>query len=129
MKLETKLKKWTLSKWRKELWKVFSEYVRKRDDGQCYTCNTKKHWKEMQAGHYRTGATCNLDLYFDERNVHTQCYRCNINLSGNWREYQSRMHREYGKEIDTVFDVMNQKTPKWDKRDYAQKIEEFKSKL
>lgn len=83
----------------------------------------------MQAGHYRTASTCKLPLYFEDRNVHCQCYRCNINLSGNWRVYQTKVREKYGENIDKEFDELNQELVKWDKMDYANKIKEYKEKI
>ncbi len=129
------MKKKTITQLNKKLWKIVSEYIRRRDKGICFTCGRyywdeelgENNWKKMQAGHYRTGATCNKTLYFDERNIHCQCFNCNINLSGNWREYQKRMHMKYGKDIDSKFDKINQK-PTHD-YDYEKQIKEFSVKL
>lgn len=120
-----KKEKPTKTKLHKDLWKIFSKYIRTRDNFICFTCD--KHAGFGQAGHYRTGATCKKYLFFDERNVHCQCYHCNINLSGNWRKYQMKMWNMYGMEIDHEFDVLNQK----DGNDfpYEEKIKEYKEKL
>jgi len=45
-----------LSTKKNKLWKLVSEYVRRRHADEngytaCYTCGTIKHWKEMDAGH------------------------------------------------------------------------------
>lgn len=67
----------------KELWRLFSLYIRQRDakergkDGYvaCITCGQVRHWKGMDAGHYvsrRHQAT----LYMFN-NVHAQCKGCN----------------------------------------------------
>ncbi len=96
----------TVSKAKKRAWEVFSIFIRKRDSmhpipggGEvcpCYTCNTWKHWKLMQAGHFQPGR---FPIFlFDERQVHAQCYRCNINLKGNWPRYYERMVQDYGLE-------------------------------
>jgi len=106
-----KIKKWNLTKWKKETWKEFSRYVRQRDRGICFTCskvlpdyydrhgNLLPGWKSGQAGHWITAANCGPELYFHEQNVHCQCHYCNINLSGNWLEYEKKMILTYGKEI------------------------------
>lgn len=112
---------------KKKLWKLVSEYVRRRDKGICFTCGRRKEWKWQQCGHYRTGATCKAYLFFDERNLNCQCFRCNINLSGNWREYQRRMHLKYGKGIDGKFDKANQKDG-WD-YPYEKQIKIYQQKL
>lgn len=109
----------------KKLWTLFSKFIRERDDYVCFTCGKQTY--PAQAGHYRTGATCKKYLFFEERNVHAQCYHCNINLSGNWRTYQQRMWGLYGKKIDQEFDKINQKDG-WD-FPYEEKIEYYKAKL
>jgi hypothetical protein len=109
----------------KELWKLFSKFIRERDKYICFTCDKKTY--PAHAGHYRTGATCKKYLFFDERNVNCQCYHCDINLSGNWREYQKRMWAKYGKKIDAEFDKINQRDG-WD-YPYEQRIEYYKEKI
>lgn len=107
----------------KKLWKLFSKFIRKRDKYICFTCDRYEY--PSQAGHYRTGATCKKYLFFDERNVHSQCYHCNINLSGNWPEYQKRMWIKYGKKIDKEFDKINQRDG-WD-YPYQEMIDKYKN--
>lgn len=97
------MKKKTVSSARKKAWTWFSRFIRLRDTVErgsgeyvpCVTCGTIKHWKEQQAGHFIPQAQGNA-VRFDERNVHTQCYRCNMNLGGNGPEYYPFMAREYG---------------------------------
>lgn len=87
-----------VSKLKKELWKLFSLFIRKRDNFQCVTCGKIGEGGGIHAGHFITGATCGTKLYFDETNVHAQCYHCNINLSGNWVKYEEFMIKKYGKD-------------------------------
>lgn len=80
-------------------WKHFSEYIRKKRP-ICFTCGVKKHWKELQAGHYiHTNRLQHWLLDFDERNVNSQCKRCNNYLSGNTTEYAYRLIRLYGPDV------------------------------
>lgn len=91
----------TITKWKKELWTLFSKYIRERDKYTCFTCGKHATGSAMHAGHFITGATCSPLLYFDETNVHAQCYHCNINLSGNWVVYEKKMREKYGdKHVD-----------------------------
>ena len=78
----------------KKAWKVFSLYIRKKYadiDGMvhCYTCPTVKHFKDMQAGHLWHGK-----LDFDERNIHPQCYQCNVGHSGRREVYSANLLEE-----------------------------------
>lgn len=88
----------TITKLRKDLWKLFSLFIRQRDGYKCFTCGKVGKGAQIHGGHFITGATCSAELYFDETNVHAQCYHDNINLSGNWVVYEKRMIEKYGKE-------------------------------
>ena len=114
--------------YRKKLWKLFSKYIRERDDYTCVTCGKEATGSGMHAGHFITGSTCSPTLYFDERNVHAQCFHCNINLSGNWVRYEEFMIDTYGKE--DVEEMKKQRTllmgEKVDVDWYKEKIEHYK---
>ena len=76
--------------YKKETWKLFSLYIRLKyadDNGyvSCCTCGIKKHYKEMQAGHFIAGR--NNSILFEEKCVHPQCGRCNVYKHGNTVEY------------------------------------------
>lgn len=80
-------------------WKLFSEYIRRKDadDGgtvECYTCGKLMHWKESQAGHFVAGR--GNAVLFNEDCVRVQCQRCNIWLGGNYQLYTLRMLKEIG---------------------------------
>lgn len=90
-------------------WRAFSAYIRLRDAirttsgvimARCVTCSTVRTIDGvgcMQAGHFLPGRR--MGTLFDERNVHAQCYVCNVRLSGNWPEYLDFMTRTYGPEV------------------------------
>ena len=96
------MKKKTPAQLKKILWKLFSEYVRSKgsQDGEntCFTCGVRKPWKMLHAGHY-IRASAGLATYFDEQNVHPQCYACNIWRDGNSDEYALRLQIVYGDKI------------------------------
>lgn len=89
----------TITWHKKKLWKLFSKYIRERDNYTCFTCGKHATGSGMHAAHFITGATCPISLYFDERNVHAGCYHCNINLSGNWVVYEEKMIHKYGQDV------------------------------
>lgn len=92
--LRKKRKKLSIvEKLHKELWKKFSQYVRQKSKGLCYTCGERKHWKEMDASHYIHGR-----LDYDERNIHACCVYCNRYLHGNLGRYAEKLITELGEE-------------------------------
>ena len=82
-----------------KLWKVFSEYIRRRDsdkDGncKCFTCNLVRPWKQMDCGHgipRQHKAT-----KFSEINNHAQCKRCNGFEGGKREVYKVEVDKRYG---------------------------------
>lgn len=83
-------KKPTRSKLVKKLDVIFSKYIRLRDADKngyctCCTCSRKFHWKEIQAGHFMSRK--HYSTRWDERNVHSQCPRCNIFSQGEQYKY------------------------------------------
>lgn len=95
MKKEKKITKKQLKKqWKKafdKAWKLFSLYVRNRDNGVCIACNYKDEPKNMNAGHFIHGK---LDL--DELNINCSCIRCNKWLHGNLGMYAIALIKKYG---------------------------------
>jgi hypothetical protein len=82
-----------------KLWKVFSEFIRKREADQnglnkCFTCGTVKHWKEMQAGHGIPRQ--HWGTRYDERNVQCQCRKCNCFEQGEQAEFAKQVDLKYG---------------------------------
>ena len=137
MKKDKKLK--SLPKLKKEAWKWFSVYIRKRDKGICFTCtkpipnyydrygNLHPGWKAAQAGHWITAANCGARLYFHEKNVHCQCYNCNINLSGNWLVYETRIISVYGQKVcDELKRLKWQDNIEYTREDYLEMIDKYK---
>lgn len=122
---KTKLpKRKTLDQYKKELDTWFSIYIRMRDKGVCFTCDSKQFWKYQQNGHYVSRAV--LSLRWDEKNCNCQCVSCNVFRHGNMDEYAVRLVRKYGpkileklnKEKHTIVKL----TPEW----YEKKIAYYK---
>ena len=128
-------KKKSIGPLKKKLWELTSEYVRRSaadDEGycKCVTCGIRKYWKGdgMQAGHFIPKAL-GTAIYFDLRNIHVQCHRCNINLGSNGPEYFRFMQERYGDEVIENLRALSRTTLKLYASDYEEMIEDMKEKL
>lgn len=118
----SKTGKTPISKLKRELWKYFSLYIRQRDRFTCFTCGRKGEGKGMHAGHFIAKSVGGIALYFNEENVHCQCYNCNINLGGNQYIYGKKL----GSKADELYKIKNTVTEKWTESTYREKIEHYK---
>ena len=123
-----KSKKLTIPRLRDKVWMRFSIFIRSRGSvngyNKCTTCGDVKLISELQAGHFMHGK--NKSTYFDERNVHPQCPRCNNWLSGNLIKYTRFMQDEYG---DCVIDELEEKHLKlhiWKRQDLEELYGRYK---
>lgn len=83
----------------------------------------------MNAGHYIAKAACNIEYYFDDRNVNAQCAGCNLRLEGNRPAYREFIIRKYGQgvlaELETQYgSTFNGDTHMW----LLDKIDDYKIK-
>ncbi len=119
----------SLTSYKKALWKVFSLYIRQRDDFTCVTCGRTAYGGSMHAGHFIPRSIGGLALYFDERNVAAQCYHCNINLSGNWPAYRDYILLKYGAEVEFELQRKRGLTTKFTPEMYKALIEYYSSRV
>ena len=99
-------------------WRIMSDYVRQRDKGVCYTCGDRRDWKKQEAGHFFHRKKYPAS-YFDPRNIHAQCVRCNHFLSGNLAVYAKRLIEQYGAGI----------IEECTKREISKRLEESSTKI
>jgi len=120
----------TTSKLKKKLDTLFSQYVRlsnadKNGFCTCVSCGVKKHYKEMQAGHYISRQ--HLAVRYDESNVFPQCVGCNVFKHGNYPSYALFMLDKYGKKklqwLEQQKQVITKDYP------YETEIEKYKNKI
>jgi len=87
----------------KQLWDLFSKYIRARDANyqgycQCISCSAIKNWKEMDAGHY-IAVGSDRALKYNEINVNAQCSACNNYKHGNLINYRQGLVNKYGRVV------------------------------
>lgn len=122
----------SVSKLHKKLWTLFSKWIRLRDCGgnpgtECFTC---LKWYEiglLQAGHFISRR--HKAILYDPRNVHAQCYNCNINLKGNTVLYYKRMIETYGQEVVDELTEKIFETKQFKPAELLEMIEEMKERV
>lgn len=110
---------------KKKLWKVFAQYVKRRDRGTCFTCGRTADGYSLHAGHFIPKAAGGIALYFHEDNVHAQCAGCNLFLAGNQYVYGKKLGQEKVKELY----ALKQKITKWSQKDFEERIEYYTNRL
>jgi hypothetical protein len=124
------MKKKTLGKLKKDLQKVFNEYIRLRDNGKpCISCG---EYNTLQAGHYF--AVSGYDgLRFDEDNVHGECARCNCWDESHLIKYGINLKNKIGEQ--DYQDLMDRASAykmngyRFSRMEIEEKIEYYKQKV
>lgn len=122
-----KSKKTHVSLAKKAAWKAFSDFIRTRDKYICITCKRRGEGAGMHAGHFVS--RIKTAIAWDERNVHAQCFSCNINKGGAWDDYYVVMQQRYGQEV--IDELMNKRDEICQMKieDYLKIEQEYKEKL
>jgi hypothetical protein len=125
-----KPKKLTDGQLKKRVWKEFSIFVRTRHAdaegfNDCVTCDARKHWKELQAGHFIRGRL-NVNL-FNEYGCWPQCYGCNVGRDGNVVVYYQWMLKAFGQSMIDELVAANNHTHKWQPGQLAALLEKYRT--
>lgn len=108
---------------KKKLDKVFSDYIRQRDKGICFTCGNKKDWQKQQNGHYISRG--NYNTRYDEENCHCQCVACNIFKKGNYPAYSEALMNKYGVEIIGKLNKRAREVKQWTAQELKEMIQKY----
>ena len=125
-------KKPSLSSLKKKCWKLFSEFIRRKDADEggterCYTCLTPKHWKELHAGHAIPGRS--NAVLFDEEIVKPQCPICNIWKGGQYHIFATNLIKEHSMEWWEAKLEGARRTVKYTQADIEEMIKTYQGKL
>lgn len=105
-----------LAKLKVKLWEECKRITRLRyqkptGSYTCYTCDAHLDVPaKAQTGHFIPSSVCSTEMRYDLGNLRVQCYRCNINLSGNWIEYEKRLRKEMGDDYPERLKERNEST-------------------
>ena len=115
---------------RNKTWELCKAIIRKKYGNLCYTCGkgplAGAGW---QTGHFIPRSTCGLLLRYKLENLRPQCYRCNIDLSGNGAVFYRKLVEVEGQQyVDTLF-AEKAKITKETKDFYYDLIAEYKKIL
>jgi hypothetical protein len=121
----------SLTEIKKDVWTIFSQYIRMkyadwRGYVRCVTCNAAMHWKKAQAGHFIPGRR--NSILFDERHIYPQCLRCNVMLSGNLIKYWPFMMKKVGQEVIDELTKLNTTEKHWTREELYALKEKYRLK-
>jgi len=105
----------------------FNRYINLRDKGNvCISCQ-KRINGVTHASHYYSAGT-HTNVRFDENNVHSSCFKCNVQLSGNLIEYGIHLENKIGADEFTMLRERAYVTRKFTKDELKELAEYYKQK-
>lgn len=122
-------KKKTLKYWKTKIDKPFHEYIRRRDADNdsgycsCVSCGKAIHFTESDAGHFI--GRQHLSTRWDERNVNSQCRKCNRFEYGRQYEYSITL----GEDLSDELLQKSRQTLKLMEHEYQEIFETYRDKL
>lgn len=122
-------KKPTITQLKKKLWEECRRITGERYPNECYSCYRQGLEKgNRQLGHFIPSSVCSVELRYHLDNLRWQCYHCNINLSGNWIEYEKHLNKEKGPGFSESLKALNEATKgkQYDILWYQAKLEEYR---
>ena len=124
----------TITKLKRKLDKIFSEYIRKRDSdyrGYCNCISCSKEYPafggKIHAGHLFSRRF--LSIRYSEQNVNAQCSYCNTFLNGNQIKAARGVERKWGKGVVEDLESRMNVVVKLSRIDYEEAIEYYKKKI
>ena len=122
----------TISKLKKKLDVLFSQYIRRRNADhsgrvKCFTCGVEKHWKEQQAGHFQSRS--HHSTRWDEVNVQVQCVKCNMYRQGEQYKFGLYLDDRFGDGTAEELEHRAKTIVTLNRVDYEEAIERYKQKI
>lgn len=96
----------------------------------CISCGVKKHWSELQGGHFIERGKHATKI--DERNVNPQCRQCNkwgMKKTTTVLVYRKNLIDMYGEESIQELESLPYKPFKWNRLELDEKIESWSKEI
>lgn len=105
-KPKTRAKPSVLRSLRTKTWELCKAITRARYGNVCYTCGkTGLAGGSWQTGHFIARSIGGLLLKYELKNLRPQCYRCNVDLSGNGAVFYRKLVEVEGQAyVDWLFE-------------------------
>ena len=126
MKRKRRTRPRNIAWYKKKLWRIFTKFIKERDQWTCYTCGTVATGWGMGGGHFISKGACPPSLYFSEDNVHAQCTNCNLKLEGNHYVYGIKLGKKLADKL--IKQRLELQGEIWSIEDYQSKIKEYEDK-
>lgn len=94
--------------------------------GVCFTCGRRDYESSVavHAGHLFHGGA---DLVI--KNLHPQCYICNVKMDGNRRVYKAKFIEKYGQKEYDLLEFQSKRVQIYSQDELIEMIELFKRKI
>lgn len=111
--------------------KWFSIYIRLRDSAsnglsKCVTCDTVKHWREMDCGHFQGRRF--LGTRYHEHNASAQCQGCNQYGAGEQFKFGNAIDLKFGDGTALEMETLARSLHKKNKNEVMALAREYKDK-
>ena len=119
----------------KKYWKLVSDYVRIRDFetyGTCIACGMRKPLERLQAGHYKSWASCRGYSKWDVLNIFGECDYCNTGFNSNevGAKFRDNIIKRYGQErMDYIEALSSYPTEKMEDHVIVEKMKDVLEKM
>ena len=130
--MKRKSKRGSVTSLKKKAWSLLSKAIRmeaadKIGIVKCVTCNCKKPWKQMQAGHLIGGRT--NGVLFDERGIFPQCVGCNMFKQGMGPEFTLFVVKHFGQGVVDELIQLRRTAVKFTRSELEEMLEGYQERI
>jgi len=115
-----------VSRLKKTLWKLVSDFIRQRDKYICFTSGVRVAGSNAHCGHMYPSSVSGILARYHPHNLACQSYLENIHHSGNGAEFYQRALKKYGQDKMDRLKRLKQHSAQGDRYFYTTMIDLYK---